>query len=208
MLNLENVFRGRIESDLARVDRENRVLKAADPFGGLGLMWKVEHAIENGDRVRVHSPGHEAHGMSGKVKDASHSARVEVKLDSGHTVFCQTHELIPEDFPAGGMTDEEAGEKGGKIAAALRAGKIVTMDERFRPVIARTPELRRFAGQIVYQPSLEKRAKPHSFRRGDKVKDNRGRLATIIEAKEAVIEIEYGKGDTAVCLPELVTAVA
>jgi hypothetical protein len=214
MLNLEKAFADQVHNRIARVDYQKRVLKSQDPFGGLGLYGfeKVEHDFQDGHRVRINAPNHEAHGMTGEIEDANNSSRIRVKLDSGHTVHCRSDELMAEGSPGGGLSDAEAKEAARKIAADLQAGRIAVLDEGFRPFILRDSVLRSFAakGLIIFRESLGKRRRPTTtFRRGDHVKSTfTGETGKVVEISESgLITIQFSAEKTGLCLPENVTAV-
>lgn len=99
---------GKAFPERAAIEKHNaarRNMSRLDPFGGAfsgdgsnSLSKIIHHDFSVGDRVVVNSPNHEAHGRCGTISDASSDSRMQVQLDSGHTIRASDSDLIPESF--------------------------------------------------------------------------------------------------------------
>jgi hypothetical protein len=136
-----------LEADIERLEKHHALRRGRDPFGSDSepdsLSKNVRHNFKAGDRVTVDSPGHHAHGHAGKIVDDRSDSRLEVKLDSGHTIHCAGSDLVPEDFPDPVET----------IANALKRGETVTAGTRLQKIFESYPNIQKFVsnGQIRFQ---------------------------------------------------------
>lgn len=144
-------FPERTAANIARVLRQEAALIARDPFGGETLEKRVHHFFSDGDRVRVNSPSHHTHNHTGVVKDAANDSRLEVKLDSGHTIHCIEADLVPENFAVSLPTDSASA----KIAKAGWNPMAVDPDDG---VLAKRARSKFSVGQEVIERGYLKRA--------------------------------------------------
>ncbi len=95
----------RAAANIRRVLLEEVARIGHNPFGGEFLEKRIHHFFQPGERVRINAPGHHTHDQTGVLQDASNDNRLEVKLDSGHTIHCIEADLVPEAFAVSLPTD-------------------------------------------------------------------------------------------------------
>jgi hypothetical protein len=147
----EKAFPERVRIAREAIAKQNDALKARDPFGGAlddipGTSKTVNHQFADGDRVRVNSSGHHAHGHAGVITDATNDNRLAVRLDSGHEIHCSHGDLVPENFPD--PVDE--------IVRVLKSGGTVTLPARIRKKLESHPNLKKLidADRIRFQEMM------------------------------------------------------
>jgi len=149
MIDFSNAFPERVRLASEAIAKQEASLNALNPFGGalddksVGLSKMISHHFVIGDRVTVNSVRHHAHGHAGVITNDRNDNRLEVKLDSGHTIHCSEGDLMPEDFPDPVTT----------IANVLKRGENVTLPARLQKTCESYPILQKLisAGRIRFQ---------------------------------------------------------
>jgi hypothetical protein len=182
--NLAKAFPERVALVRENLAKHAAALRGLDPIPipePDALSKLVRHVFEEGHRVRVHAPGHHAHGHVGVVKDAR-TDRLEVKLDSGHTIHCRKSDLIPEDFSAA------------RSAASAKISKMAGYDpiplgDESTDVLAKRARSEFRVGQTVVEKGLQ------------------GRRGVVVSTTPSgLIEFQIGPGVRCVCSPDSLEA--
>ena len=151
---------------------------------------KFSHLLNVGQRVSVrHRSTKEVH--RGKITGIGSDNSVYVQLDSGHLVSCLSGEVTPEDFPEGERAPTKTAKRAGEPAAPVGISDSLAKFDALGFVDDGG------AGATGDSNAFAKRAR---FSVGDSVKDKTGRVGTVTRAMGEAVEIEFGKGETGICL--------